>query len=100
MDTLHVTGRTKTYEAWAGQLTDHLNLGDCVDEALYWYFLEVLPPAHWSDRIVQIGEPQDHAGPEGRARFSTLQRYGEAWYYTGYRVAGEEVALLQAIAQA
>lgn len=96
METVTVTGASKTHAAWEGQLDAFLAVGDCVDESFYWYFIEVLPPRTFDRDLIQIGEPQDHAGPEGRARFSTLQKYGEAWYYTGYRVGGERVGLLQA----
>ena len=98
MENLHVTGQTKTYEGWNAQLEEYLQPGDCVDEEFFWYLLEVVPPRTQSGTMIQVGEASDHNGPEGSARFTTLQKYGSYWYYTGRRVAGESVALLQAVA--
>lgn len=67
--------------------------GDAVDTATFNYFLEVLPPAHLSRALVQIGSPADHNGPGRAARYDTLQRCGSRWYYTGLRCRGERVAI-------
>jgi hypothetical protein len=36
-----------------------LNPGDEVDEEMFYYFLEVLPPAYQGKHLIQIGEPAD-----------------------------------------
>ena len=48
-----------------------------------FYFLEVLPPVCFGGRVVQIGEPTDHQGPDGSPRFSTVVKQVGSWYYVG-----------------
>ena len=91
------TGRATTMDAWNGSgldLSNYLQVGDFCDEGLYGFFLEVLPPAHYNNTIVQIGEASDHGGPDGRARYSTIQRAGLLWVYTGQRCLRERVEIV------
>ena len=79
----------KTKAQWdeSGQsLTEYLQVGDKVDEEMFYYFLEVLPPASYSSRVVQIGEPYDHTR-EGWPTYMTLikRAKGEPWEYAGVR---------------
>jgi len=56
----------RKYKEWPkGQsLTDWLGTGDEVDEELYYYFLEVLPPAVMLHGCFAVGEPLRHRGPD------------------------------------
>lgn len=62
-----------------------LNVGDAVDDKLYWYFLEVLPPACWDSTCVQIGEPYSHDNMN-RPMFATLEKQNGHWIYTGIKI--------------
>jgi len=66
-------------------LSTYLNVGDTVDEELKMYFLEVLPPATWSGRCIQIGEAASFDTVKNCNTFSTLQRFEKAgpWVYMG-----------------
>lgn len=80
----------KTMDGWRESRSDldtYLQAGDLVDEDMHDYFLDVLPPAYWSDRILQIGEPVSH-GEKG-ATFATLQRTGDGWRYCGNCYRGQ-----------
>lgn len=80
----------KTYKGWNGSgknLDKYLSPGDAVDQEMYDYFLEVLPPVCFGSTYVQMGEPCDHGGPEGRARFDTIVRKDGEWVFVGLRVA-------------
>lgn len=76
----------KTYQDWCKSgkdLSKFLQIGDVVDEEMYYYFIEVLPPACMSNRCVQIGEPYSHDA--GGPVFDTLEKKNGNWIYTGYK---------------
>lgn len=94
--TVQITGARKSYSGWHDaklNLSEYLHVGDVVDEPLVRYAYEVVPPVALSGLLVQMGEPYDHGGRGGRARYSTFQKVGGTWFYTGHRVAGDIVIL-------
>jgi hypothetical protein len=76
----------KTYGGWTESRKDlgvYLQVGDEVDEKMYWYFIEALPPMTLAKNEVQIGEPVRH-NEKGQPLFATLQSTdGERWFYAG-----------------
>ena len=91
MDTIRLTGRHKTHEAWHGDLSLYLKPGDSVGEQLQRHFLEVVPLTSWKWCIIQLGAAADHSRVRGRTRFETIQKHGAQWVYTGARTRGEYV---------
>jgi hypothetical protein len=77
----------KTYANWKGNLDEYLQIGDIVDEEMYWYFVNVLPPACMTSSIVQIGEPNNHI--DGRATYATLKYTEDGWMWGGHCHRGE-----------
>ena len=80
----------KTYADWNGSgkdLSQFLAIGDAVDEQMYYYFLEVLPPATNLSNLIQIGEPNSHVN--NRPTFSTLKRVNGQWIYCGHCHRGQ-----------
>jgi hypothetical protein len=82
----------KTKQGWDNSrlnLDQYLQIGDAVDEAMMYYFLEVLPPACYRANLIQIGEPYSHVG--GRATFSTIYKPlgASQWLYAGHCHRGE-----------
>lgn len=80
----------KTYKGWGEakiNLTKYLDVGDAVDEAMYDYFLCVLPPAHYSKTMVQIGEPFRHIN--NAPTFLTLVKNQVGWMYAGICFEGK-----------
>jgi hypothetical protein len=75
----------KTRAGWHDSKLDlgkYLQVGDEVDEEMYDYFLEVLPPIQ-GPGLLQISEPNDHIN--GGATYATLQRgAGNRWFYRGH----------------
>ena len=69
-------------------LDEYLNIGDEVDREIYWYFIEVLPPACMSSTCVQIGEPYTHI--DGKPAFNTLEKINGKWTYTGIKTTPKE----------
>ena len=50
----------KTMEEWKASHTKFTRFaepGDEIDEKIYWYFLECLPPHKWNGGYFQCGEP-------------------------------------------
>jgi hypothetical protein len=81
----------KTKKGWQESkqdLSQYLQPGDIVDEDMFDYFLEVMPPTCQSDRCLQIGEPFTH-DDKGRPMFSTLEKINGQWTYTGIKVTFE-----------
>ncbi len=81
----------KTFQNWEGSgkdLSQFLDVGDVVNDAMKWYFIECMPPACMSGGVIQMGEPHDHGGPDGAERFLTLRREGGKWLYRGPMVQG------------
>ena len=83
----------KTRIEWqrSGQdLSKFLQIGDEVGQSMYYYFLEVLPPACNSGRCLQIGEPYSHDN-QGRPLFSTLTKTpgDKYWKYAGIMATPE-----------
>jgi len=92
---IFATGATKTFFDWDVSLDEYLKPGDAIDEKIRDHILNAVPPRTTDADMIQMGEPHDHDGPGYAARYATIQRYGELWFYTGLRVAGERVALMQ-----
>lgn len=61
--------------------------GDEIDEAMFMYFLEVLPPARQMSYGFLVGEPYDHRGENNKARFDAFYESpdGKKYYYGGLK---------------
>jgi hypothetical protein len=78
----------KTLKQWQDSkldLSKFLQPGDQVDDELFDYFLEVMPPACLSHTCLQIGEPVRH-DEKGRPVYDTLEKIGNDWTYTGVKI--------------
>ena len=82
----------KTLEQWEYSREYFENFatpGDEIDEEIYYYFLEVLPPATITRKGFLVGEPYDHNG-QGEAMFSTFYQYpGNKYVYGGIKTIKE-----------
>ena len=75
----------KTMKQWKESklsLEKFLQIGDKVDEELRLYFIEVLPPASWTNDCIQIGEPYD-CNANGQDTYLTLHFKSNGWVYVG-----------------
>jgi hypothetical protein len=87
----------KTLKGWGesgvGGLTDYCKPGDEVDEEMSDHFLNVLPPAYWTSRIIQCGEPVDSVFDESgkmRTTYTTFEKMPDGkWFYRGDCFLGE-----------
>jgi hypothetical protein len=89
------TGKARTFRGWqdSGLSFDaYFQPGDRVDEETYYYFLEILPPRSMREGAFQVGEPNDHRGPNGSARYSTFVCCG-GYYYAGYQPAHTTITI-------
>lgn len=76
----------KTYKEWSDakvSFTEFAEVGDEVDEEIIDYFIGCLPPVFYSSTIVQCGEPYDHFGKNGQARYMTFKKIDDKWFYVG-----------------
>jgi hypothetical protein len=61
----------KTRQQWGEShqnLGEFLKVGDPVDNDFIDWARDIMPPAHWTSRIIQIGEAHSHI--EGRATYT------------------------------
>lgn len=86
----------KTMEGWRQlrcPIDEYLEIGDAVDEEIYFHFLNILPPMIDGTYLFQLIEP--HSDVNGRDTFFTLQKYerGGYWHFKGYCFRGENEAV-------
>ena len=73
----------KTMTDWKGSLTDYLKPWDEIDEELYYYNWEVLPPIILQGLgAFQVSEPINH-NKYGHGVYSTFIEYKNKYYYLG-----------------
>lgn len=90
-DALKYNGKPKTFDEWtesgALDFDSYVGLGDEVDEEIVNNFLELLPPACHSSRLMQMGEPNEHL-PDEKGNFlptyMTFEKTDGKWHYRGY----------------
>lgn len=86
----------KEWEESGKNWCDFCKPEDLVDEDVYWYFLNILPPRNMRAGYLQVGEPYDSrfnpkAGKH-MATYSTFVRVEEkVWKYCGNCFPGESV---------
>lgn len=92
----------KTIKGWerftdehSGENTDwdaYCKPGDTVGEDVYDYFLNILPPRHLSQGLMQVGEPHSHMmNPETgkyQATYATFETIGKSDGAMFYRYCG------------
>jgi hypothetical protein len=84
----------KTIKEWEQsglQLTPFLGAGDVVEPAFADWAVNIMPPAFWSERLIQVGEPASHV--EGKATFATFYKDAGLWHFGGYCHRGRLIDL-------
>ena len=88
----------KTIDGWEksdkNSWDDYAKPGDLVDESVYYYFLDILPPRSMGHGYLQVGEPFSHRiNPKTgkyEATYSTFTGAGNRLYrYCGNCFAGQ-----------
>ena len=87
----------KTMEQWRESKEDFTKFakpGDEIDEEIYFYFLEVLPPAKMTGYGFLVGEPYDHNEDNKPlyAAFYNKPAYDkpdDRYYYGGHKTIRE-----------
>lgn len=95
-DKLKYTDKCKTLDEWtdsgAIDFDSYVGVGDEVDEAIVDNFLEMLPPAYHTSKLMQMGEPHEHL-PNENGKFCptymTFEHTDNKWYFRGYCFYGE-----------
>lgn len=86
----------KEWEESGKNWDDFCKPGELVDEDVYWYFLNILPPRNMGAGYLQVGGPYDsRLNPKtGKymATYSTFVKVGDkVWKYCGNCFPGESV---------
>lgn len=75
----------KTYNQWNEQKTDFakfVNAGDEIDEKMFYYFLEILPPVIMTSKGFLMGEPYTHDA-NGNPVYESFGQSGKKYFYVG-----------------
>lgn len=73
----------KTYADWTGDFDKYAKPGDRVDEELFDYFLNVLPPeCYLPGGGFQVGEP--YSTFQGKSTYATFLRVPGGFIYAGH----------------
>jgi hypothetical protein len=90
-----IKGWEKFADEHSGENTDwdaYCKPGDTVGEDVYDYFLNILPPRHLSQGLMQVGEPHSHMmNPETgkyQATYATFETIGKSDGAIFYRYCG------------
>lgn len=83
----------KTFKDWHTTLEEYLKPNDEIDEELYYYFLEVLPPTFYSNGVFQPDEPYSH-NSKNEPLFNTFQQKGDRYFYMGHLPTNEAKELI------
>lgn len=82
----------KTLKQWIESKQDFESFaaaGDEIDEEIFYYFLEVLPPAVMTHKGFLVGEPYDH-NENGKPLFAAFyQLPGHKYSYGGHKTVKE-----------
>lgn len=81
-----------TMDKWVDSFDKVASPGDEVDEEIYEYFLNSLPPINWRGGYFQNSEPCSHEkNAEGRyaATYSTFEQREDQYYYLGTCFSGK-----------
>ena len=81
----------KTYKDWPAEksLHEYLQIGDQIDEEMYNYFINVVPPKVLHSNYVQMGEP--YSISKGKPTYPTLKKISNKWVYIGNCHVGETI---------
>ena len=83
----------KTFKEWGkygGDFQNYINPKDEIDDELYWYFLEVLPPRIMRNYGFLVGEPYTHNNSNEGVYDSFYQSLdGKQYYYGGLKTVKE-----------
>lgn len=77
----------KTMKDWKQSFSDDFKAGDRVDEEIYQYFLNVLPPLTNREKMLQVSEPYGW-DEKGRSTYTTFTNDGISWIYRGHCIKG------------
>jgi hypothetical protein len=75
----------KTMQHWTGSFEDCFTPGEEIDEEVYYYNLDVLPPIYLENMgfsAFQVSEPYNHTR-DGFPTYSTFIKYKGRYFYLG-----------------
>lgn len=79
----------KEWESKGGDFGQYVNPKDEIDDDLYFYFLEVLPPQTMRRYGFLVGEPASH-NTKGEAVYDSFyETYEERFFYGGTKTVKE-----------
>ncbi|WP_022669432.1 hypothetical protein [Desulfospira joergensenii] len=83
----------RTFKNWKESrqnLLEYLMPGDTVDHEMVDFFINVFPPATWTNDLVQMGEGFS-INRSGKFVFMTLEKINDEWIFTGVKPKPETV---------
>lgn len=78
-----------TFEQWEKDGDLKVEVGQFIDDRVFYDLLGSVPPATYSRGVFQPGEPYTHDFKTGRALYNTFKKNAELWQYVGLMVLQE-----------
>lgn len=85
--------KTYTIEQWNNDGILSVQIGQAIDNEVYYQLLECVPPTTMRPDLFQVGEPYNHDYFE-RPVYSTFRREAVGWVFCGHCLKGQTVPRL------
>jgi len=76
----------KTFKAWqesdSRTFDDYVNVYEEIDEEMYWYFLEILPPIYCQSGFL-VSEPYSYCAKYNTETYGCFIQLGDKYYTLG-----------------
>lgn len=78
-----------TLKDWEKDRTFAAAIGQRVSDAVFYEFLNCVPPAYYGGGIMQVGEPASTDKETLKDLFTTFKKSGGSWVYVGLCLYGK-----------
>ena len=78
-----------TVKDWENDQTFSAAIGQPVSDAVFYQFLNCVPPAYYRGGIMQVGEPASTDRETFKHLFTTFKKSGGVWFYVGTCLLGK-----------
>lgn len=82
---MEAIGGAYTMDDWAADGSFNANKGQEVDIEVVRQMRDCVPPETMTRDCLQVGEAYDHDRNTGEALYTTFEKQGERWFFTGYK---------------
>ena len=78
-----------TMQDWQRDGVFNANIGQEVEDAVYYEFLNCVPPAFRERGVMQVGEPYSTDKETRKHLYTTFKKDGDRYYFLGHCLLGQ-----------